>query len=248
MVEIFEPIYSIWGAIAGAVIGAGASLLGGKRTDEGQREANLRNIELSREQMRFQERMSSTAYQRAASDLQSAGLNRILAIGSPSSTPSGAMAVTQNEEAGMGAAIADAPSSALAVSRQLQDLKLAKAQTGNVTQATATARADQLLKAANADISTAKLAEQQARSALYTDVQGAYGSAKSMKDALATWMGETIGKGVTTAKELMYQFKRADVERSMRPNKPLPKGYHTRPQGSYRPLQIVPTINKGKPK
>jgi hypothetical protein len=39
----------------------------------------------------WQEQMSNTAYQRSAADLEQAGLNRVLALGSPSSTPGGSM-------------------------------------------------------------------------------------------------------------------------------------------------------------
>jgi len=44
----------------------------------------------------FQERLSNTAYQRAAKDLEAAGLNRILAVGSPASTPGGSTANIPN--------------------------------------------------------------------------------------------------------------------------------------------------------
>lgn len=66
-----------------AVIAAGASLLGTSAANSSAK----REAEKNR---RFQEDMSRTAYQRSADDLEKAGLNRILALGQPASTPTGA--------------------------------------------------------------------------------------------------------------------------------------------------------------
>ena len=82
------------GGPAGAAIGG----IGGAVLDWfGQNSANEANKQLSRDQMAFQERMSSTAHQREVQDLEAAGLNPILSAGGGgSSSPSGAAIPMQN--------------------------------------------------------------------------------------------------------------------------------------------------------
>lgn len=53
---------------------------------------NIFNAQNAEHQMNWQAHMRNTAYQTAARDMEKAGLNRILALGSPAPTPSGAMA------------------------------------------------------------------------------------------------------------------------------------------------------------
>lgn len=91
-------------------------LLGGIFGARGASDANKQAAALAREQMAFQERMSSTAYQRSAADLEKAGLNRVLALGNSASSPGGAMAPVINKTQ---AAI----NSALAIQRQQAEIK-----------------------------------------------------------------------------------------------------------------------------
>jgi hypothetical protein len=110
-----------------ALIGGGSQILGGLIGSAGQSSANRANLNIAREQMKFQERMSSTAYQRSAKDLKKAGLNRILALGSPASSPQGASATMQNDKAMLAQAVQNTALTAAQVG-------LTKAQTAKTLQ------------------------------------------------------------------------------------------------------------------
>lgn len=86
------------GAAAGAAGGSTASwapwLIGGQIA--GGLWSNAENARIAGRQMDFQERMSSTAHQREAADLEAAGLNRLLTLGGGASSPPGSAADMKN--------------------------------------------------------------------------------------------------------------------------------------------------------
>lgn len=104
---------SWWNAVA-----AGASI-GGDLF--GASKQHSYNKQLLRMQQRFTERMSNTAFQRATADLDKAGLNRILALGSPATTPTGG-------SAGPSASLGNLGSSAVQRARIGAEIKLLERQ------------------------------------------------------------------------------------------------------------------------
>lgn len=150
-------------AFAANPISTGSQLLGSEASGAdyyesipflGQAVSANKNREFSAQQAAinrsFQERMSGSAYQRAAADMEKAGLNRILSIGSPASTPAGSV--------GQGSMPQDNTSSAMSLAKLAGvDKPLAKAEIAkkggelkNIEENIVTQKTTQKLNSANA--------------------------------------------------------------------------------------------------
>ncbi len=123
----------------------------------GAREQRASSERVAREQMAFQERMSSTAYQRAMQDMRAAGLNPMLAYQQGgASSPGGAMPRIEDMAA-------PAINSAMAAKRLTKELQMMSAQKDLLTQQGAKAFAEAQAAHTVATLNTSRSAESNAR-------------------------------------------------------------------------------------
>jgi len=108
----------------GALIGAGAGIIGGIFNNQ----ANARE---ARKNRAFQSEMSSTAHVREVADLKAAGLNPILSANAGASSPGGSQAQQENVASGLSSTASQAYQLHLAAKKQAQEIELLKAQTRN---------------------------------------------------------------------------------------------------------------------
>lgn len=87
---ILNPVAAVANIGAG-LLGGGAEYFSAQQSANAQRDVNSQNVSLARQQMDWQERMSSTAVQRATEDMKRAGVNPMLAAGQGESTPAGSL-------------------------------------------------------------------------------------------------------------------------------------------------------------
>lgn len=110
---------------ASALIGAGSSAWAAKKESEGISEANEMNLANAREAREWQERMSNTEIQRRVKDMETAGINKLMAVSSGgASTPTPVTATVENSSKGLAQNMA---STAQMVARIIPEIEQIKA-------------------------------------------------------------------------------------------------------------------------
>lgn len=131
-----------WAVAGPALAGMAGDLIGGAMGNSAQRAANRANIQLTKEQRDWEEKMSNTSYQRAVEDLKAAGLNPMLAYSQGgASTPQTSAARVEPVDS-MARSVSSASAKAMqtiALEQQKATIELTRAQTAKTMEEAKTA-------------------------------------------------------------------------------------------------------------
>ncbi|WNK14596.1 MAG: DNA pilot protein [Microvirus sp.] len=140
------------------------TLLGGVLSSGGSIIANAQQQHMMHEQMRWQENMANTSYQRQSKDLMAAGLNPILALTKGGAeTPSVNQPSLQNPLSGLGAGVSGAAAMKLDQQRYETEKETALANIRNANSMADKNSADALLSGKTGTLRDAELATQMAQ-------------------------------------------------------------------------------------
>lgn len=121
---------SFLSSFAPGLMGLAGDVYSANQYSKGQEEANQANVTNAREQMAFQERMSSTSHQREVADLKAAGLNPVLSANSGASTPVGASATAVNDAPDYRGVVKSLMTSGMDVKRLQQEVQESNSRIG----------------------------------------------------------------------------------------------------------------------
>lgn len=135
-VKVIEDVLDPFGAVHDGgygtdLVSSGMNLWDDFTGKSGIDAANRTNLEIARQQMAFQERMSSTAHQREVSDLRAVGLNPILSSGgSGASTPAGSAPRMESTKSGIQGGVMSLLSFVLSAMKTKADVDVAATTAG----------------------------------------------------------------------------------------------------------------------